>query len=499
MKKAIGTVAARNIDAYTIGTIGKPSEALMEMAAYFVAVKVAEVCLTYEHTPRILALAGTGNNGGDAVAAARILSWQGITADICIIGEKEREAFKIQNHIAVASHIRTVRSDDISRYDIIIDGLFGTGLTRNVEGIYAKVIESVNASNATVVSVDIPSGIDASTGKTLGCSVKADHTVTFGYNKIGLMLGDGKDAAGEVTVADIGLYPDAVETQEYAMYFTAEDLARIPKRISSSHKGTYGRTLIIAGSRQYSGAAYLSALAAFRCGSGLVEIYTHKDTAPVIRQLLPEAIVTEYADGEGAAGASSLSQALERADRIVMGPGLSQSDDAVKIVGYVLENGKVPLIIDADALNIIAKMPDDTMKKYADTVIITPHIGEMARLMRLDNSEVSDDMLKAAKRYAASAGVITVLKSARSVIAAPDGRVVINNSGCGAMSKAGAGDVLTGIIAGMLALGLDPLSAASMGVYVHGLAGERACADRGEHALIAGDIASAAGAIVSQI
>ena len=487
MKYAVDSKMAEFIDKYTIEDMGVPSIVLMERAALSVAGKVAEVAVNFNHEVKIVAVCGVGNNGADGIAAARILSWQGLNVDIVVVGDetKATKEFLEQKAIAEKSGMHFGNISSIKEYVIIIDALFGVGLSRNVEGVYAEAIDEINAGNSYVVSVDIPSGISASKGSVMGTAVKADSTVTFGYHKIGMLLYPGKEYAGEVTVSDIGFNPNAVTKTNPAMYFVQEDIGRIPKRLTYSNKGTYLRALIIAGNEDMSGAAYLSGAAAYRCGVGLVEIFTHCNNTEVLKRNLPEAIVTGYNEENAK---ELLEGKIDKADVIIIGPGLGTNETSKTLLDMVIKTAKVPLIIDADGLNILSA-DKAVLKSYPSTVIITPHIGEMARLTGMDKQDILKDIMGTAKKFSDEYNVICVLKDAASVVTEPQtGRVYINNSGCGAMSKAGCGDVLTGVIAAMLALRLEPFSAAAMGVYIHGLAGEKATMGINEHSLMASDL-----------
>lgn len=495
MEYAADSKMSKYLDNYTIDKMKVPSLVLMEKAALRVAEKAALKAAAFSGKVRIAAVCGCGNNGADGIAAARILNWQGIKTDIIIVGNEElaTEEFKVQKQIGDNSGLNYTVLKAENEYDIIIDAVFGIGLSRVIEGSYADVINRINDSGAYIISVDIPSGINADNGEVMGIAVKADETVTFGYNKIGMMLYTGKEYAGQVTVADIGFAPDVIKSQKAAIYFTKEDIKMIPQRITNANKGTYGRTLIIAGSKNMSGAAYLSAAAAYRCGCGLVEVFTHEKAAPVIKNLLPEAIVTEYNDRKAVA---VLKKIIQRADYIVLGPGLSQSVTSQNIVEFVLRNGKIPLILDADALNIISKKPA-MLKIYKSTVIITPHIGEMARLTNCAAADIKQSAVNTALSFARDNRVICILKDAVSVVTEPQGEYYINTSGCQAMAKGGSGDVLTGVIAGMLAVGLEPFYAAMMGVYVHGLAGELAAKEQSMHSVTASDMLDKFGQLLS--
>lgn len=498
MKYALNAEMSKKVDRYTIDEIGVPSVVLMERAALAVATKTAEIAAGFGRNVSICAVCGSGNNGADGVAAARILTWQGLPVDVIVAddGAKPSAEFAAQAEIAANSGMSFCNVSSIAEYDIVIDALFGTGLSRAVTGAYARTIDRINAGQNVVVSVDIPSGISADTGNILGTAVRADATVTFGYNKIGLMLYPGREFAGELTVADIGFCPEAIRNLKPAMYFTAEDLGGIPVREASANKGSYGRTLVVAGSENMSGAAYLAAAAAYRSGVGLVEVFTHSDHCAVIRSLLPEAIVTGYrADN----AEELLAPLLARSGTVILGPGLSANDTAARIVKKTLSEAERPLIIDADALNIIAG-DINLLKSCRAAVIMTPHIGEMARLTQKTKEELLSDPVKAAADFADAHNVICVLKNAATVVAEPGGRnrLYINYSGCAAMAKGGSGDALTGVIAGMLALRIEPFSAAAMGAYVHGLAGEAAAARCGEHAAMASDLIGQLGRVMGR-
>lgn len=498
MKYALTGRMSKEVDRYTIDKMGVPSLVLMERAAVSTATKVAEIVALFRRNVRILAVCGKGNNGADAAAAARILSWQGVAVDIAVIEDDRKGTEEFATQIAIAKNggLNFVTVSAIPEYDIIIDGIFGTGLSRDVEGIYADVMDLINSSNNVVVSVDIPSGIDSETGEILSKAVKADATVTFGYNKVGNMIYPGKELSGEVTVADIGFCPEAIKTLNPCMYFTEDDLRKIPDRKAYSNKGTYGKILVIAGSHNMSGAAYLSGAAAYRTGAGLVEILTYEGNTDIIKKLLPEAIVTGYS---GDNYDSVLENSLKKATCVILGPGLSKDVTAHNITRKVLESCEVPLIIDADALNIIAE-DISLLKSYSHVAIITPHIGELVRLTGLTKEELLKDSVAAAKHFAKEFNVILVMKNAVTVVAEPyeNGRVYINPSGTGAMSKAGMGDVLTGAVAGMISLRLEPFSAACMGVYLHGIAGEIAEEEQGSHSVMAGDVVNTLGKAVNK-
>lgn len=486
MKYILDSKMAQKLDQEIINKFKVPSVVLMERAAMGVAKKTAEIAFHFKRKVRIAAICGVGNNGADGIAVARILSWQGLPVDIIIIGDESKQTveFMLQKQMVINSDIKFVKMQAIKEYDIIIDGLFGIGLSRDVQGIYQEAIDLVNNSKGIVVSIDIPSGIDGTKGDIRNVAVKADATVTFGYLKQGLVLYPGKELAGEITVEDIGYCPKVLECINPALYFTMEDIYKIPNREMRSNKGTYGRGLVIAGSEDMSGAAYLSGAAAYRSGVGVVEILTHELNSEIIKKLLVEAIVTGY---NAKNILEKIEKSMSKADYIILGPGLSTNGLAQEIVKYVMTNGNVPVIIDADALNILS-YNKELLSHYANTVIVTPHIGEMSVLVSQEKRDIIKNPIECAKKFAQEYQVICVLKDATTVVVEPEGRIYINTSGTPALAKGGSGDVLTGIICGMLALKIQPFSAAAMGTYIHGIAGEMATRDKSEHSLLATDI-----------
>jgi NAD(P)H-hydrate epimerase len=336
----------------------------------------------------------------------------------------------------------------------------------------------------------------------MGIALPADITVTFGYEKLGTMLYPGKGYSGQVKIADIG-FPDISLKRIEPEYFTYEcsDKKLIPTRPSYSNKGTFGKVLVIAGSENMSGAAYLSALAAYRTGAGLVKLFTVEENRTVLQTQLPEAIITTYQREEVLAMTDDFKALLEEqcqwADVIVLGPGIGQEPYVENLTEAVLEGAFVPIIIDADGLNAIANNPQLT-NYFTENMIITPHLGEMARLTGSSVTNIQKNLITTAREYADRFGITCVLKDAVTIAADKDQKTYVNASGNSSMAKAGSGDVLTGIIAGLLALGLEEEKAASLGVWLHGLAGDKVREVNGEHSLLARELAEAIPVIMQQ-
>ncbi len=497
------------IDRHTIQTVGIPSAVLMERAALAVADAVEEMAAgaKYNLSPCIRAVCGTGNNGADGIAAGRILHNRGYKVTIVLAGDPQRgtEEFYLQRHIAKNLGMQVVGWKDFlpGRCDILIDAVFGVGLSRPVEGEYLEVLRMMEDCGASgTVAVDMPSGIHSGNGQVMGAAVRADVTVTFGYRKLGSVLYPGRDYCGQVKVCDIGFAPDSIRTLDGgaapAVTFGPEDLDRIPVRPEYSNKGTFGRILVVAGSENMGGAAYLSALAAYRMGAGLVKIMTEEENRRMMQVLLPEAILKTYRTDEMEDDPETFYRKVQEecawADVIVLGPGIGQEPRVYELMRAFLMNAYVPMILDADGLNAVARYPE-LAQYFTENIIVTPHMGEMARLTGLTVEQLRGDIVAAAAEYGGEHGITCVLKDAATVVCGRDGQTYVNMSGNSCMAKAGSGDVLTGVIAGLLAQGCEPWDAAALGVYLHGLAGDRIRDRQGSHGMLARELADEVGRI----
>lgn len=503
-------------DARTIQEIGIPSMVLMERAAMAV---VAQAEKKAKKDKYIWSVCGSGNNGADGVAAARMLYLKGYLVCIYMAGDENKGTQELKTQLSIARKlgisVRTWQEAETDKKEkrcgVIIDAVFGVGLGRPVEGVYKKCLDELNQireqEHAYCVAVDIPSGIHADTGEVMGTALKADVTVTFGWEKMGTALYPGRGYGGKVLVEDIGFPEMALEGEEEesgrperAFAYEKEDFCHIPGRKADSNKGTFGKVLIAAGSAGMCGAAYLSALTAYKAGAGLVKILTVEENRPILQGLLPEAIMVTYTPDQLIQGREEFKEMIEEqmkwASVVVLGPGLGSEPYVEYLVEDILTSAYVPVILDADGLNTVASHPYLT-SYYTENIIITPHIGEMARLTGQTISQLKEDLVGAASAYASRYGVTCVLKDAATVVAGQEGGLYINTSGCSAMAKAGSGDVLTGTIAGLLAIGMEEEEAARMGVYVHGLAGEKAAA-AGSHSLLATELSRAVGDVMDE-
>ncbi|MBR5376485.1 MAG: NAD(P)H-hydrate dehydratase [Lachnospiraceae bacterium] len=474
-------------DGYTSEKMYVSSAVLMERAALAACDVLTERKLPLDN---ICIACGPGNNGGDGLALARILAEKGKTADIVLPGgdEKMSETERLQYSALLALCPDISITDHIpeKQYTLIIDALFGISLNRNPQGAFLDAIKTINIlhdAGAFTVSLDIPSGVNATTGRVMGMAVMADITTVFGFKCMGNVLYPGAVFNNEVILKDIGITKRSLQREPGVSALSDEDIA-LPERIRYSNKGTFGKVLLIAGSQKMSGAAVLSANAAFRSGCGMVRVYTVRENREILQETVPEAIVSVYDEEDPLAG---LDECFDWCDVVAIGPGLSFSESAKTLVRHVLENSPVPIVADADALNIASTDPGMLINESRD-IIITPHVGEMSRLTGLNVNDITEHLLETAVDFAESYNVICVLKDARTVIADTSKKACINLNGNSGMATAGSGDVLTGIIAALLAQGMDPYDAACSGCAIHGKAGDAAAEKLGEAGVMARDI-----------
>jgi len=503
MKILTGEVM-KKLDEYVIKNIGLSSLVLMENAGRSVA-EILTQKIPELKKKKMIVVAGRGNNGGDGLAAARHLINWGANIEIFILAASKEElspeaatnAAILEKSGANVKYIEQeveVLSAALARADIVIDAIFGIGIKGAVRGVAQKAIELINRSSASIVSVDLPSGLDADTGHVEGVCVKADLTITLEFFKLGLLLYPGREYAGEIIIAQIG-YPKSIKEafkSELELVDREFVTKKIPKRRAYSHKGDYGRVFLIAGSRGMTGAAALAAEAALRSGAGLVYAGIPQSLSAVIESKLTEAVKIPLPDSEGALAYEALApilQLLKDKDVLAIGPGLSKKDQTAKLVKALIKKvpPTLPIVIDADAINILSEEPR-LLKALKSSTVLTPHPGELSRLIKKKIEEIEADRVGVAKKVAADFNVVLVLKGVPTVTALPSGFVFINSTGNSGLASGGSGDVLTGLIAGLIAQGLRPEDAAPTGAYLHGLIADRLKEKTGERAMIAGDL-----------
>ncbi len=475
-------------DQATIEKFKVPSLVLMERAALAVRDAVLE---HYPDARRILVICGSGNNGGDGYAAARLLNLAGRTADVLFVGKHDHrtEQTALQAEIFLRYGGRELPDDtSLKGYDLILDALFGIGLKREVIGRYADVIGAVNRVDTPVLAIDIPSGVSADTGLIMGCAVQAEMTVTMQHEKLGQMLFPGAYCCGKVLTADVGITDDGADWESEPVYaLEKSDLKDLlPKRRPDANKGTYGKLLLIAGAKDMAGAAILAAKAALAGGCGLVRVLSDEANRVILQTAVPEALFAPWPEN------GDIRAYLEWADAVAIGPGLGQSAQSRDLLSTVLSFWSGSSVIDADALNLMAGDPS-LLPDHPLNAVLTPHPGEMSRLSVLIEEggfsvpQIVSDPVTAALSLSENLGCVSVMKGARTVIA-DNGQVWLNTYGNEGMASGGSGDVLTGIIGSLLAQGTELSDAAKAGVLVHALAGDAASKDTGTRSMKAGDL-----------
>lgn len=475
----------RRVDRNTIEKIGIPELVLMERAALAVRQAILEYRGTCSECT-VLIMAGYGNNGADGLALARLLKDSGIEADVWCVGDEKKasDSFRKQKEILTCYGIGIITEIPKKEYAVLVDCLFGTGLTREVSGIYAEAIAQFNAKKGYKIAVDMPSGLDADEGKILGCAVCADMTVTLGFCKKGLATVNGRELAGKVIIADIGI-PEFAFGEEKPEAFTYDETVKslLPKRKSQGNKGSFGKVVVIAGSMNMAGAAVLCAKAAYRSGAGMVKVITPEENRVIVQTKVPEALLGTPDD---------LIETLKWGSVCVVGPGLGKSDTAKIMLKTAICGCDLPLVIDADALNIIAE--DDELRSIVAKrdrqrdMIITPHPGELGRLKKKSVSEVLEKLSQNAIELARELSVIVVAKDAVTYVCDYELPYYVNASGNSGMGTAGSGDVLAGLIGGLLGQQMEAFKAACVGTYLHGKIGDYLKDKIGEHQLMADDL-----------
>lgn len=492
----------REIDRYTISKIGIPGLVLMENAG-LQTVLAMERFFGQLRGSRVCIICGKGNNGGDGLVIARHLHNRGVEVSIVLLGKKTdtNGDAKINLEAALMMDLDLVEvttkdelpllEKEVASSRIIVDAIFGTGLKAAPRSFYKVVISMINATGKPVVSVDIPTGLSADTGEVLDCSIQAVLTVTLGLPKVGLVYGVNRQYAGKLEIADISIPREAIEQSSIKLNLLEENYiaALFKKRVLNTHKGDYGHVLVVAGSIGKTGAAVLAATAALRAGAGLVTLAVPEGvhhtiemkTTEIMSVALPETdqcTISKAAEGP-------ILRLAEQMDVVAIGPGLTTHPETSQLINDIVTGLEIPVVADADAINA---MPLSSLKYTRAPLVITPHPGEMARLLDVPTSEIQDNRLEAAQKTAEACNTTVVLKGDRTLVADPGGMTYINSTGNPGMATAGMGDVLTGMIAGFIAQGLTPLEASNAGVYLHGLAGDIAVGEKGEYGLLSSDV-----------
>lgn len=514
MRYVVTAEEMRRYDTNAIDKIGIPGMVLMERAALAARERVLAACdncfgqvrigqRSNQANKSILILAGVGNNGGDGLALARLLAEEGFRVEVWCVGDmtKASEQWKLQYQILQAYGL-TVGDEPASlEYTVIVDALFGVGLSREVTGRYRSAIECFNGLRGYKLALDVPSGISSDTGKVFGCAVQADETVTFAFAKRGLYLYPGCEYAGKIEIADIGINERSFLGCAPDMFCLDRAEEWLPSRRQSGNKGTFGKILLVAGSAGMAGAAVLCARAAFRSGAGMVKVITHESNRVIVQESVPEAMFDTY---------DNLPDALMWADVVVVGPGIGRSKDAGHILQTVIQTCIKPLLIDADGLFLLAankELADTLALQKERSVVLTPHVGELAGLTGISVIELKEHLWQYGRDAAERFQAVVVAKDARTFVCCQGQPVYMNIHGNSGMATAGSGDVLAGVIAGLMGQygrgsGEDgyvsAFRAACAGVRVHAAAGDAVSGARGEYACMAGDIVEAVADVMAE-
>ena len=486
----------RAMDKAAIDTYGIADSLLMEnagMAAYSVLKNEFGI-----KGKTFLVFCGIGNNGGDGFVVARKIHSNGGTPKVFILGDPEKYTGTAKMNLDIIAkmpiEIRTIDSaasveSDLAHGDGIVDAIFGTGLAREVGGFYAEIIDAINASNKTTLSLDIPSGVNGDTGKIMGTAVQADYTVSFGLPKRGNLLMPGYELAGKLYVSHISFPPALYTDPEIKVEVNIPP--ELPARYSSGHKGDFGDTLFIAGAAEYYGAPYFAARSFLKAGGGYSRLASPETITPFIANKGSEIVFLPQKQTRAGSisyeNKDALLEISKNMDMVVMGPGLSLNEETSELVRKLAANIEKPVLIDGDGITAVCKDLDIIRKRSAPT-ILTPHLGEMSRITGIPVRDIDADKIRILQGVAKKLNAIVVLKGAHTLIGYPDERVFINVSGNSGMATAGSGDVLTGAIAAMFGLGLDIFDAVRKGVYLHGVSGDLASVDHGEDGITAEDI-----------
>jgi len=502
--KVVTAEVMQQLDRRAIEEAGIPGVVLMENAGR------GAVGVLLENYPEVLSgtvaiIAGKGNNGGDGFVIARYLVNRGISVRIFLLGArgKIQGDAKVNLDCALKMHIPLTEIEDTAGWKahrgelegctLIVDAIFGTGLTSDIGGLIGEVINDLNGASIPKVAVDLPSGLHPDTGAVMGTCVQADCTVTFGLPKRGLFLYPGAQCAGRIKIVDISIpssFVDEAALSDHVVSFAAMSQA-LKVRDPNSHKGDYGHVLVIAGSRGKTGAAALACQAAARVGAGLVTLGIPDALHAIMEQKLTEVMtepLPEHHKGFMGIGSLKKIQELMVGKKVLaLGPGLSTHEDTVKLVHAIIQESSIPVVVDADGINALGAHPA-LLHQVHIPVVLTPHPGEMARLLGVSVREVQRDRIAIAKDFAQRYGCYLVLKGARSLIAEPDGSLCINLTGNPGMASGGMGDILTGMIPGFIAQGYDCATSTKLAVFAHGLAGDLLSSERGPVGCIAGDV-----------
>ncbi|HSB03864.1 MAG TPA: NAD(P)H-hydrate dehydratase [Thermodesulfobacteriota bacterium] len=503
--KVVTAEQMQQLDQKAIEAYGIPGIVLMENAGRGAAEVILQT-FSNLHRNGVAIVAGKGNNGGDGFVIARYLLDRGIGVKVFLLADPRALRGDAEtNHqiflrmkgevISIPSYTEYQKvKKDLEKVDLLIDGIFGTGLDAEVRGYYREVIDHLNKLQKPVVAIDIPSGLDANTGKPLGTAIRATLTLTFGLPKVGLLIPPGTDYVGELKKIDISLPKRLIEGEKIQTHLLEEEEIRkklsVPRR-PNSHKGDYGHLLVLAGSVGKTGAADMACEAALRMGAGLVTLGIPKSLNAIMEIKLTEVMTEPLPETSkqtlSLRAFNTIHRLCENKKAVVIGPGIGTFKETQTLILKLIRTLNRPMILDADGLTALATQIK-ALPPVAGPIILTPHPGEMGRLTGLTSNQVMGDRLGISRKFSQSHQVYLVLKGYRTLIATPQGEIFINPTGNPGMASGGTGDVLTGMIGGLICQGFDILPSLQMAVYLHGLAGDRVASEKGEKSLVATDL-----------
>jgi len=493
----------QQMDGETIRSFGIPGRVLMESAGRGAARFLLESFDGIQNA-YLAVMAGRGNNGGDGFVVARYVAQRGIDVVVYLLADAERVTGDARANLDLLPPLSVPvvaipdagsladHAANMAQHDVWVDAVFGTGLSADIRGHYRAALDLLNSFQRPVLAIDIPSGINADNGQVCGTCVRATATATFAYPKIGHVVHPGALYTGHLEVVDIGIPPHIAEAVAPRQHLTTapEVAAELVHRAPDAHKGSAGHLLVIAGSTGKTGAAAMACEGAMRTGAGLVTLGAPRSLNPILETMLLEVMTAPLPDTDGALAPSAgdhINPLMAGKQCLAIGPGLGSAAETGQLVRQLLRRSEIPMVVDADGLNHLAGRRE-VFEGLQVPVVLTPHPGEMARLAGLSTAQVQADRIKCAREFAAATSTIVVLKGAATVIAAPDGHVQINPTGNSGMASGGMGDVLTGIIAGLITQGVDPERAAVLGVYLHGAAADALAVDAGPVGYLASDL-----------
>lgn len=502
----------RQLDQQAIATFGIPSVVLMENAG-----RTTYQILRREFphlTGMVVIVAGRGNNGGDGFVVGRYLAQDGFGVKVLLLAEQDQVQGDARINLEILNRLKVPvievitesafvdNMDLLRRAELVVDGILGTGLNSDVTGLYRTAIEAINDLPVAVLAIDIPSGLSADSGQPWGMAVQADVTVTYGWPKLGQILPPGRDWVGRLWQVDISIPPSLLDISKIELAEARELRSLLPPRPFASHKGSYGHLLIVAGSEGKTGAATLTAQGALRVGAGLVTVGIPSSLNDIMEVKLTEAMTVPLPEVKGnralgSAALSSLETIGKGKSAIAVGPGLGTHPETRQLVRDLIRRTNIPLVVDADGINALAE-DLSCLESIQAPIILTPHPGEMSRLLGRSTGEIQGCRPAAAQDFSRRHGITLVLKGSQTVISDPEGRTYINNTGNPNLAAGGTGDVLTGMIAGFMAQKLPAFDAARLGVYLHGLVADQLMEKKGDRGVLAGELLETLPAVITK-